>query len=602
MNTGGDKDYELITVPRTNRQAVRSGNGAALTSSDGNTVGDSYLQFRLDDDFLYDGTPTTRVLFIIEYLDVGDDQFNIQYDALSGGVNNTGQFKDSAPVFKENTGQVKTVELSVCDARFANRDQDADFRIADRGDGAETILSVTVRKLAKQTGPIEISVDSCGANPFDEQPDSDAIQACINQSCSGDTITFTSPDGESDYPGYIIDKTIMLVHPQAKHDLTFTSTDPDNHALLIASADLKGFVAALYARSVMSDTGLIDDIVVRDLDFDGNRAERVCNGADQVASGVDDNWGSWLPECSGFDDPWCSPGTLAMRGYFSEDSSYGIVVQNVTISNTECGTALAFQSIEGMIDSVTIDTAGDHVHGPGCALVDDDEPSGAWSDGITFAALDSVLSNITVINASDIGIVCFACSGTQIINNTIMATEGNHGMFGGIALHPWGNSDFSGIVVSGNQIINEADENCGGIHAGIDIGLHMWGAGCNLNPGAFSIGNVGACTANPQPPGEAYCDPSQPCQLWGYLPPDSTFTLTDNFVSGAQVNYLIGGVQFEGIFVQSGNISETPRWTDWQDDANCDRYGVHDSWGLIEFAAFDPILPGWVPQRIHCER
>ncbi len=600
INSGGDVDTEI--VPIEGEKAFRSGNGQVLPSSDGNDVPDSYIQFRVDDNFIYRGLPTSRVNIIVEYLDEGTDRFNIQYDGLSGGPYGNGKFKDSGFVFKTGTGKFQTAVIPICDANFANRDQNADFRLVDWGDGAETIRRITVEKVTSSAGPAVINVDSCGANPFDDQPDSDAIQACLNQTCSGDTILFTSSGGNPDYQGYIIDKTIILVHPTAKSSLTFTSTDPEDRALLIASDNLKGFVAQLYARTVMTNEGEIDDIVLRDIDLDGNRDQRICYGEDEVQNGIDDNWGSWLGECEGYDDPWCSPGTLAMRGFLGVDSSSGIVVQDVTISNTECATALAFHSIDGMIDSVIIDTAGDHVHGPGCKLTDPDEISGAWSDGITFAAFDSRLTNNTIINASDIGIVCFACTGTIIANNTIIAEPGNYGMFGGIALHPWGNSDFSGIEIIDNQVINQGDETCGGIHAGINLGLHMWGTGCDYHPSSHLIGNVGPCSSLSPPPGGTNCDPNQPCRLWGYIPEGETLTLANNVVSGAQVNYLIEGLEVVGELIEHDNISESPRMTDWQGDIDCTWDGITDSWGTLDYVAHDPTISSWIDQRIYCER
>ena len=155
-----------------------------------------------------------------------------------------------------------------------------------------------------ESSVLEINVDSCGANPFDDQPDDKAIQTCLEQARSGNRILFTSPGGNPTYQGYIIDQTVILVHPSAKHDLTFTSTDPEDHALLIASPELHGFVAQLYARSMMTDPGKIDAIVVEHLDLDGNRAERNCYGDDQIMNGADDNWGSWIPgECTSAASP-----------------------------------------------------------------------------------------------------------------------------------------------------------------------------------------------------------------------------------------------------------------------------------------------------------
>jgi hypothetical protein len=96
----------------------------------------------------------------------------------------------------------------------------------------------------------------------------------------------------------------------AKHDLTFTSSDPRNHALLHATKELKGYVVRLYARSRFSPKQDIFNIDFGYIDVDGGRDVRVCMGRDQVANGKGDNWGSWLPECGQPADPWCHAGNM----------------------------------------------------------------------------------------------------------------------------------------------------------------------------------------------------------------------------------------------------------------------------------------------------
>jgi len=122
--------------------------------------------------------------------------------------------------------------------------------------------------------PEPISVDSCGADPWDDQPDSEAIQRCINQAQSGDIVVFTSGVSLPGYQGYLIDRTIYLVLNEAKSDLVFTATDPDDHPLLQATDELKGFVVSLVARSRVPDYGRVDNITVSHLQIDGNRENR----------------------------------------------------------------------------------------------------------------------------------------------------------------------------------------------------------------------------------------------------------------------------------------------------------------------------------------
>ena len=129
MDSGGDVDTEVVTVGDAQEQAFRTGNGRVLPSQDGNTEQDWYMQFRVDDGFLYAGSPTSQVRIEIEYLDEGTDEFSIQYDAVSGGPSGDGRFKDSDVVAKTDTGEFKVAVFALSDAYFANRNNGADFRI-----------------------------------------------------------------------------------------------------------------------------------------------------------------------------------------------------------------------------------------------------------------------------------------------------------------------------------------------------------------------------------------------------------------------------------------------------------------------------------------
>jgi hypothetical protein len=211
LDTGGDVDTEVVSLGSPPELALRTGNGEALSSSDGNTAEDYYMQFSIDDAFIFRSLPTSRVQIEIEYLDEGIDTFSIQYDAISGGPEGDGRFKDTGVVVKSDSGEFKTAVFPLCDAYFANRTNGGDFRISDGGDGAETIRRVSVALAAPTAGSVTIYVDSCGANPFDDQPDSDAIQDCIDRACSGDTVLFTSGVNSPGYQGYVIDKTVFLV-------------------------------------------------------------------------------------------------------------------------------------------------------------------------------------------------------------------------------------------------------------------------------------------------------------------------------------------------------------------------------------------------------
>jgi hypothetical protein len=456
-----------------------------------------------------------------------------------------------------------------------------------------------------------LNVDDYGANPFDDQPDSDSIQSALNDLKSGETLLFTSGEGDAGYTGYLIDRTLFIVMRATKHDVTLTSTDPEHPALLQATNQLLGFVIHLYSRKNFQHPGYLDNIVLRDLVIDAGREVRICAGSDEIANGEDDNYGSWiLGECWGTDDPWCSPGGITLAGavdwedydqeYTANPSRWttGLLVENVTIRNVECGTALGFSGAEGTVRNSTIDTAGEHTHVPGCTPTDPDGELAFWSDGITFDGVNMTVENNTIINASDVAIVFFGGKDVRIVGNTVISEDGNYGAFAGIAVHPWGFGNINGMEVSGNTVTSTSDQNCGGIHAGINIGAHMWNKGCVGAAQSGTIGNAHHCKGRPAVPEGAHCEVGSPCQIWGYVPPGESISLKDNLVRGAHINYLVGGVDVQGSFEVSENISETPQETDWFAAA----YGCEGrTWGPLDFVALNPEIENWLARMIYCE-
>jgi hypothetical protein len=598
-------DSTVVSVGSLAVEARSTGSGQTLPSPDGNLEADYYLQFQVDDRRMFAGWPTPHIKIEIEYFDQGTGSFLIQYDAQSSRSSD-GRFSDGGSVIKTDTGALRTADFYLCNANFANRDNGADFRISDDGNSPLIIRSVKISFLLP--GAKTLRVDDFGANPFDDQPDSDAIQTALDQSCSGSTVVFTSGVKNSAYHGYLIDKTMFLTGMSAKHNMIFTSSNPSNHALLRATAGLKGYVVRLFSRSRVSNPGEIDNITFRNIDVNGGREVRRCMGADGNEDGNDDNWGSWLPECSAAGDPWCSAGNIAMDGamdwqdagqdYLAHPSlwSTGIVVENVVNSQVECGSSLTLNGAANIIRNVTVDTAGDHVHVPGCSLTDNDEGSGGWSDGITFTGPGHLIMGNTIINPSDVGIVFFGGQNTTISNNTIRITSGNFGAFAGIGIHSWIFGNNQGLRVTGNRVTNQGDKICGGLHVGINIGPHMWGGACVYSPNPSAVGNSDICSSEPPRPEGQLCS-GETCQVWTYVPSDSKLILQNNFVSGAQINYLVEGL--DGGIKDTNNVSEKPRLTDWQAAKNgCD--GL--TWGALDRVAHHPSLPGWTDMLIHCER
>jgi hypothetical protein len=122
----------------------RTGNGLAQDAPDDNQIPDFYMQFDADDGTIYESPPGTHLTIVVTYLDEGTDTFCIQYDAHSGGPFSDGRFRDTESVTKTGSGEWRTHTFILDDVFFANRDNGADFRIDDRGNGAEVIRRVTV--------------------------------------------------------------------------------------------------------------------------------------------------------------------------------------------------------------------------------------------------------------------------------------------------------------------------------------------------------------------------------------------------------------------------------------------------------------------------
>ncbi len=158
LSQGGDSDLEAVQVG--GHAAYRTGNRLILPSLDENYIPDSYMQFRLDDSFLFGGNPTPHVRLDVEYLDLGTDTFFIEYDGELGGPFNDGRFTETSYQTKSNSGEVRTAIFVMHDAHFANRDNGGDFRINDASDGAETILRVTITRFLPDMDPTtQIAVD-----------------------------------------------------------------------------------------------------------------------------------------------------------------------------------------------------------------------------------------------------------------------------------------------------------------------------------------------------------------------------------------------------------------------------------------------------------
>ena len=458
-----------------------------------------------------------------------------------------------------------------------------------------------------------LNVDDYGADPYDDQPDSRAIQSALNDLKSGEILEFSSGNEAEGYQGYLINETLFIIWDTSHTDLVLTSTDPNAPAVLRATEDLLGFVIRLFSRKQWwHSAGLIDDITLQNLEIDAGRDIRICAGSDGIPNGLDDNWGSWVPgECPVPDDPWCNAGGISLTGAvdfndYSQDFrsnsdqwSTGLIVDNVVIKNVECGTALGLSGADSSVTNSTIDTAGEHTHVNWCAPTDPDGELAFWSDGITFDGTNIAVENNTIINASDVAIVFFGGKNARIVGNSITSTDGNYGAFAGIQVGPVGFGDISGLEVSNNTLISTSDQSCGGLHTGINIGQNMWNKGCVGAAGPGTVGNVKTCVDYPVLPEGSHCEVGELCQIWGYVPEGESIYMRDNLVRGAHINFLVQGIEVLGDFMISGNVSEAPQESDWEAAA----YGCNGStWGPMDFVAWKPAFEGWLERPILCER
>ena len=103
--------------------------------------GSGYVYFNVDNSIVPGGA--YHAVVTVRYLDHGTDSFALQYDSTASASNPA--YKETPAVRKTGTDTWKTATFTLDDAHFAGRENgSSDFRIADRGDGAETYGAVHV--------------------------------------------------------------------------------------------------------------------------------------------------------------------------------------------------------------------------------------------------------------------------------------------------------------------------------------------------------------------------------------------------------------------------------------------------------------------------
>lgn len=120
--------------------------GKRCVQSAPNTLGGKYVYFALDDSFAFDLEPQPLTIEV-EFYDGGAEGFLLEYDSLDPqGSVREGAFKASRRVTIGNTNAWRTETFTIEDARFANRNNGSDFRLAVLGQGELAVARVTVRK------------------------------------------------------------------------------------------------------------------------------------------------------------------------------------------------------------------------------------------------------------------------------------------------------------------------------------------------------------------------------------------------------------------------------------------------------------------------
>jgi hypothetical protein len=254
-----------------------------------------------------------------------------------------------------------------------------------------------------------------GANPNDNLPDDDVLQACLNQ---GGTVQL-----DPGSPGYIIAKGLTL----AVNSTVLTSAKAPAQATLIADP-------SLHAPLLKVPDGTINYRVDSIL-FDGNRQRRDAS------------------VCSGYRDPFAS--NVQLNGS-------GFIVINIESARALCGSSLVISGSDFEIANSSFHDNGASQGAP--------EP---WSDGITLARCTrGYVHNNTLANNTDVDIVNGGGPDCRIENNTIQHTT-THG-FAGLAIHKFpgtGGGDHRGSVFQNNTISSAPNQ----LELGISVGMNPWG-------------------------------------------------------------------------------------------------------------------------------
>ena len=276
------------------------------------------------------------------------------------------------------------------------------------------------------------------ANPNDNLPDDDALQACLD---GGGTVAVAAGT-----PGYILAKGLKIT----QDGTTLRGADPAHLARFVADATLQNtMILGLHVANV----------VVRFLELDGNRPART----------------AFLPMCHGY--------RLFASGLVVDFARNFAILDN-HVTRTLCGAAVEVDGVDFEIARNFIEWSG---HGTEAR-----DAAESWADGITLHTCNNgqVHDNL-IADATDVGIV--SGGGACDIEHNEVINERQH-TFGSITLHDFTlkGVDHTGAVVAYNTVTGRN----GMVAFGFSLGIHPWhSASMWASSPAFNTGGTVACNS-----------------------------------------------------------------------------------------------------------
>ena len=254
------------------------------------------------------------------------------------------------------------------------------------------------------------------ANPFDNNPDHVALQACLD---NFDDVLL-KPSGLPGYVGYIVGDTIKIKRPGA----LLTTADNPHKATIVAGRELSSSMLR----------GLdVDNFEISFIRFDGNRDRRL----------------PLVKPCDG------------LRNYRNvEVISNGFRIRYIESTGAVCGSALTVG------DSSNFEIYGSSFYDNGAQPEDASGIAGFWADGLTvFKCVNAVIRDNQLWDNTDIDLAVNGGTACSVYRNTISHSY-RYGFAGLVAGDPArSGGEFSDNVISSGYNL---------LGFGILVGCHPW--------------------------------------------------------------------------------------------------------------------------------